>query len=85
MPLVVLEAARVGCPSLMFNITVHRELASRGLGAVFDHHRFHDLRQRTSQVLTQSREQVSHAWLKQFSIRPGSERYLAIVSKTPEA
>lgn len=74
MPLVVLQAACAGCPSLMSNITVHRELSPHGLGVVFDHHRFRDLRQRLSQVWTQYREQVSHAWLKQFPIKPGSER-----------
>jgi len=42
LPMVVLEAASMGRPSLMSNISVHRELASMNLGEVFNRRNIDD-------------------------------------------
>jgi L-malate glycosyltransferase len=49
-PLVVLEAASVGVPSLLSNIAVHRELSQLGFGITFDHRMFRDFYERFNQL-----------------------------------
>lgn len=77
MPLVVLEAARLGKPSLLSNIAVHREMANLGLGITFDHHRFCDFSQ-ALQALDQSNadgKAVRDVWQQYFAPSIGFARY----------
>lgn len=80
-PLVVLEAASTGRPSLMSNIAVHRELATLGFGRTFDHHTFSDF-PRQLEALFSSRpapdSDLQDLWAREYSARPGFSRYEAI-------
>lgn len=79
LPLVVLEAARAGRPALMSNIAVHRELASFGLGATFDRHRFADFRAKAHALVGKPAQPPNLAlvsiWQERFSSVPGFQQY----------
>jgi glycosyltransferase involved in cell wall biosynthesis len=86
LPLVVLEAARVGRPSLLSNIAVHRELARLGLGTTFDRHRFSDFAEK-AQALVRDHgpggtpdPSLLARWQKHFSAQPGFERYCRLLT-----
>jgi glycosyltransferase involved in cell wall biosynthesis len=87
-PLAVLEAASVGVPVLMSNITVHRELAELGFGQTFDHRRFSDLAQK-AQALRVSTPAHSAAlvslWSNEFTPQVGFSRYEKLISKVRRA
>ena len=50
LPLVALEAARLGIPCLLSNIAVHREMAALGLGLIFQRHGFRDFRAKAHEI-----------------------------------
>lgn len=83
-PLAVLEAASVGVPALMSNITVHRELAGLGFGQTFDHRCFSDLVQK-AQALRLSTPAPSAAlislWSNDFTPQAGFARYEKLISE----
>ncbi len=83
-PLAVLEAASVGVPALMSNITVHRELARLGFGQTFNHRCFSDLVQK-AQVLRLGTPAPSAAlielWSKNFTPQAGFSRYEKLISE----
>jgi L-malate glycosyltransferase len=84
MPMAVLEAASVGRPCLMSNIAVHREMASLGLGAVFDRHRFSDFAAVVRQLTTSHTQppdadpNILGAFASRFSVHRGFDRYQAL-------
>lgn len=88
LPLVVIEAASVGVPSLLSNIAVHRELANLGFGRTFDHLRFSDLQDKAyalrSTNPTPSAELIK-LWLNRFTPEAGFKNYETLIgfSKTP--
>ena len=79
LPLVVLEAARLGVPSLLSNIAVHRELAATGLGLTFNHRSYVDFRAKAlalSQTRSPESDEVRKAvWRNNFSPEIGFARY----------
>ena len=86
LPLVVLEAASAGKPSLMSNIGVHRELARLGLGIVFDHHTFSDLDDlvglfRSQDFSSKTRELVEKAYSVELSPDKLGDDYVSLISK----
>lgn len=87
LPLVVLEAARVGRPSLLSNIAVHRELVRAGLGATFDRHNFRDLVPKARQLVEKhgrggrSDPLLAAIWEQRFSPSTGFERYARLFGK----
>ena len=77
-PLVVLEAASVGVPSLLSNIAVHREIAALGFGVTFDHLRGIDFSGKLDVLLSESKApdaELQQLWLQQFSPDAGFARY----------
>jgi glycosyltransferase involved in cell wall biosynthesis len=85
LPLVVLEAASEGVPSLMSNLTVHRELAGLGFGDTFDRFSFHDF-QGKALLLARERSPESdarrvHLWNTRFSPRQGFARYAELLTQ----
>ncbi len=79
LPLVVLEAASEGVPSLLSNLAVHRELAGLGFGDTFDRYSFHDF-QSKAQALARERTTECDArrvqlWTSRFSPRQGFAQY----------
>ncbi len=86
LPLVVLEAASEGVPSLMSNVAVHRELARLGFGATFDRHTFSDLGSQAA-ALARDRSRTSDArrfqlWKGAFSPQNGFAQYEQLFSKS---
>lgn len=87
-PLVVIEAASVGVPSLLSDIPVHRELSLLGFGRTFDHLRFSDL-EGAAHAMRLSNPAPSYAlmelWTTRFTPTAGFERYEALIdsSETP--
>lgn len=83
MPLVVLEAARLGKPCLMSNIAVHRELAAIGLGKTFDHRTFSNFSDSLAALesLSSKPEIIYDIWVKNFSSEIGFSRYEKIIVK----
>jgi glycosyltransferase involved in cell wall biosynthesis len=83
LPLVVLEAARMGAPSLLSNIAVHRELSEAGLGDTFDRHRFSDFAAKA--VAMAARRSTEHdgalraVWQRRFSPAEGFAWYERLV------
>lgn len=79
LPLVVLEAARAGVPSLLSNITIHRELAAAGLGTTFDRHSFRDFRAKAIALARgrsgEADENLMAVWRERFSPEEGFSRY----------
>lgn len=79
LPLVVIEAASMGVPSLMSNICVHRELAALGLGTTFERHGFGRFREAAHRLAAQSspaaRERLVALWRQRFSPEPGFAAY----------
>lgn len=86
LPLVVLEAARVGRPSLLSNIAVHRELARLGLGATFDRHAFADFAAKAEMLVSRHGpggapdSSLVSLWERQFSAAAGFERYARLLT-----
>jgi len=81
-PLAVIEAASVGIPTLLSNITVHRELAKLGFGRTFDHLRFSDLEDAAYAMRLSSPAPSSalmELWSKRFTPKAGFERYEALI------
>lgn len=83
LPLVVIEAARLGVPSLLSNIAVHRELAVLGLGLTFDRHGFKDLSLKARQLANRAtpafRREVVALWQEHFSPEVGFARYQRLI------
>lgn len=75
LPLVILEAARIGVPSLLSNIAVHRELAASGLGKTFDRFEFSDFYDKAIELKNQRSSRTDHlliqTWEKSFSPEVG--------------
>ena len=77
-PLVVLEAASVGVPSLMSNIAVHRELSTLGFGLTFDHRRFSNFSERiklTLQMFPVPSSGLKKIWHEGYTPRAGFSNY----------
>jgi L-malate glycosyltransferase len=84
-PLVVLEAASVGVPSLLSNIAVHRELMHLGFGRTFDHHRFEDFASKVAALHgdgTPPRRELSDLWASSHTPQHGFATYEALVKST---
>ena len=79
LPLVVLEALKEGCPAVLSDIAVHRELCLMGAGDVFDHETFSNFEEVVSRALAarniQSDEARRHLWAEFFSPQNGFRRY----------
>lgn len=87
LPLVVLEAASFGVPTLMSNLAVHRELASLGFGATFGRHTFTDFEEKVM-TLVNDRSDVKDEvrrllWEKRFSPKNGFQQYAKLFGQTP--
>ncbi len=83
-PLVVLEAASVGVPSLLSNIAVHRELATLGFGLTFDHHRFGDFTEGLIALRAQGttpRQDLEALWASEYTPQRGFARYRFLVNR----
>lgn len=83
-PLVVLEAASVGVPSLLSNIAVHRELSGLGFGATFDHRRFSDFSIQLTKLLASHPspdQRLQTLWQTEYSSDAGFARYEAIFTQ----
>jgi len=81
LPLVVLEAASVCRPTLMSNIAVHRELATLGLGMVFDRHKFTDFSEKAQALALRTPDAtLGKLWEERFSSSMGFDRYNKIVN-----
>jgi glycosyltransferase involved in cell wall biosynthesis len=84
-PLAVLEAASVGIPVLLSNITVHRELAGLGFGRTFDHRQFSDLDYSAQALKTRSpapSQALMTLWAREFAPHAGFARYEALIAAT---
>lgn len=80
--LAALEAGQVGVPLLLSNIAVHRELATMGLGTIFDHRHFSDLETKALGYRDYDRslsERLVEIWTSLFSAEAGLARYLEII------
>jgi glycosyltransferase involved in cell wall biosynthesis len=84
LPLVVLEAIRVGKPCLMSNIAVHRELAKLAIGSTFDRHRFSDFGAQAVRLAAQDSPErtrrLQALWADRFSPAIGFERYRQLLA-----
>jgi len=82
LPLVVVEALRAGCPCLLSNIAVHRELAALGAGLTFDHRRFTDFHAQLRALLARAtpgyRAGLKRLWENRFSPAAGFAPYAAL-------
>ncbi|KQW42085.1 MULTISPECIES: glycosyltransferase [unclassified Roseateles] len=82
LPLVVVEALRAGCPCLLSNIAVHRELAALGAGLTFDHHRLTDFHTQLRTLLTRAtpehRAGLKRLWENRFSPVVGFAPYAVL-------
>lgn len=82
MPLVVVEALRAGCPCLLSNIAVHRELVALGAGLTFDHRSFTDFHAQLRTLLTRAtpeyRMGLRRLWENHFSSAAGFTPYAAL-------
>lgn len=82
LPLVIVEALRAGCPSLLSSIAVHRELAGLGAGLTFEHHRFSDfhtqLRALLARATPEHRAGLRRLWENRFSPAAGFAPYAAL-------
>jgi glycosyltransferase involved in cell wall biosynthesis len=89
LPLVVLEAARLGVPALLSNIAVHRELAGLGLGLTFDHRRFSDFEAKMLALAatrsTRADNRRIEIWRDRFSPQAGFSAYESLVQETAGA
>ncbi len=86
LPLVVLEAASFGVPSVLSNITVHRELAASGLGYVFNHKSFVDLEDALRRVMSDrlssdDHHRIRRIYISEFSPDGLGSRYVDIVRR----
>lgn len=85
LPLAVIEAMRAGCPSLLSNIAVHRELATLGAGLTFDHRGFVNFRERARALAQQStpaaRQTLISLWEEHFSAQAGFAQYERLVGR----
>lgn len=86
LPLVVLEALKEGCPSVLSDIAVHRELCLMGAGEVFDHVTFADFDDVVSRTLDTRNIDFDKArrrlWESCFSPKNGFNRYEEIFLST---
>ena len=77
--LVILEAARLGIPSLLSNIAVHRELEIWGLGKTFDRYTFADFSEKAFFLLgariKYSDKALIKIWEDFFSPEQGFSKY----------
>lgn len=82
LPLVVVEALRAGCPCLLSNIAVHRELVALGAGLTFDHRHFSDfhaqLRVLLDRATPEHRAGLRRLWENRFSPAAGFAPYAAL-------
>jgi L-malate glycosyltransferase len=86
LPLVVIEAARVGVPAVLSNIAVHRELAALGLGLTFERHRFSNFanvaRQAAAMSSAADKHNLKMAWQTHFAPEVGFARYARLLKLT---
>ncbi|TAL55378.1 glycosyltransferase family 4 protein [Pandoraea sp.] len=77
-PLVVLEAASLGVPSLLSNIAVHRELCKLGFGVTFDHRLGSDFPAKVDKILREfpvPDQTLQELWQREYSLSAGFSRY----------
>jgi L-malate glycosyltransferase len=80
-PLVVIEAASTGRPTLMSNIAVHRELAQLGFGSTFNHRTFANFETRIDALLKihpAPDAALQTLWRNEYTSKAGFTRYEAI-------
>lgn len=80
-PLVILEAASVGVPTLMSNIAVHREIMDLGFGQVFDHLQFSDFDRVVARIFGQfsiPSSSLVELWSSGFTSNIGFGHYAAL-------
>lgn len=81
-PLVVIEAASVGVPSLLSDIAVHRELSNLGFGQTFDHLHFSNLEDSVRslcQATPAPSSMLMELWSKEFLPEVGFKNYEALI------
>lgn len=87
-PLVVLEAASVGVPSLLSNIAVHRELSALGFGYTFDHRQGREFSEKVNAILTKlpaPNDSIRTLWADKYSNEPGFARYEKLFISSPDS
>lgn len=80
-PTVCIEAASIGVPSLLSNISVHRELESDGVAFTFNHHNFIDFKKAINLSLNIDSEKIKNVWLTKFNGDFGIKEYIKVMSK----
>jgi glycosyltransferase involved in cell wall biosynthesis len=84
-PLVVIEAASVGVPSLLSDIEVHRELVGLGFGAIIDHIHFENLEKAAFDLRYNSpapSQLLIDIWSNKFTPECGFRRYIEILNSS---
>lgn len=84
-PLVVLEAASVGIPSLLSNIAVHRELSKLGFGITFNHRSFNDFQVKLEILLKTHPAPDIHLqalWRSDYTPQVGFMRYEMLMKES---
>lgn len=86
LPLVILEAARSGVPSLMSNLAVHRELSTIGFGLTFDRFSFKDFHEKVCMLALDRTRESDHKrsllWRQRFSSSRGFDDYEKLIKRS---
>jgi L-malate glycosyltransferase len=89
LPLVVIEAARLGVPAILSNIAVHRELEALGLGLTFDRHGFSNFaaiaRHAASKTSAEHKLRLRAAWRRHFAPEVGFAQYAQLLATRVDA
>nr|WP_280528960.1 glycosyltransferase family 4 protein [Chromobacterium violaceum] len=86
-PLVVIEAASVGIPSLLSNIAVHRELERLGFGVVFDHKLLKNFSVFLNVLINKYGSDVNdltNVWSKSYTPEAGAKKYVNLFERQRE-
>lgn len=75
LPLVVLEAASMGRPSIVSNIAVHRELQRDGIAVTFNHKNFSNLDFAYQKALDMRSDDIRMSWSSRFSATVRGDEY----------
>jgi len=80
-PTVCIEASSIGIPSLLSNISVHRELKSDGIALTFNHHNFIDFKKVIDLSLGIKSKDIIETWHRKFNGDLGVTKYLKVMTK----
>lgn len=84
-PLVVIEAASVGVPSLLSDISVHRELVDLGFGLTFNHHNFLDFEAvayELQKIFPVPSQRLMELWSNRFTPEAGFSQYEKLITSS---